>query len=143
MTRIFSHPKELLDAIGETVGPSEWMAVEQGRIDQFADATDDHQWIHVDPEKASDGPFGTCIAHGFLTLSLVNKFLPQIIEVQNTTMGVNYGCDKVRFPNTVKVGQKIRGIGEVVVLAGINNRTRHSDQRADPGARDAVPNRDA
>jgi acyl dehydratase len=114
MSRVFTHPKELLNAAGETLGPSEWVAIEQERINQFADATDDHQWIHVDPEKAADGPFGACIAHGFLTLSLVNKFLPQLIEVRNTTMGVNYGCDKVRFPNTVKVNQRIRGAGEIL-----------------------------
>ncbi len=114
MSRVFAHPKNLLDAVGETLGPSDWLMVEQQRINQFADATDDHQWIHVDPGKAADGPFGACIAHGFLTLSLVNKFLPQLLEVHNTTMGVNYGCDKVRFPNTVKVNQRIRGVGEVL-----------------------------
>lgn len=114
MSRVFAHPKNLLDAVGDTLGPCDWVVVEQDRINQFADATDDHQWIHVDPEKAANGPFGACIAHGFLTLSLVNKFLPQLIEVQNTTMGVNYGCDKVRFPNTVKVNQRIRGVGEIL-----------------------------
>jgi len=114
MPRVFEHPKDLLAAIGDTLGPSDWMIVEQERIDQFADATDDHQWIHVDPERASEGPFGACIAHGYLTLSLVNKFLPQLVEVRGTTMGVNYGCDKVRFPNTVKAGQRIRGNGEVL-----------------------------
>ncbi|MCP5091705.1 MAG: MaoC family dehydratase [Gammaproteobacteria bacterium] len=114
MSRVFEHPKDLLDAVGETLGPTDWMTVEQDRINQFADATDDHQWIHVDPEKAADGPFGATIAHGFLTLSLVNKFLPKLFEVQNTTMGVNYGCDKVRFPNTVKVNQQIRGRGEIL-----------------------------
>jgi len=114
MSRIFEHPKDLLDAVGETLGPTDWMIVEQERINQFADATDDHQWIHVDPGKAADGPFGACIAHGYLTLSLVNKFLPKLIEVRNTTMGVNYGCDKVRFPNTVKVNQRIRGRGEIL-----------------------------
>ncbi len=114
MSRVFEHPKDLLDAVGETLGPTDWMTVEQDRINQFADATDDHQWIHVDPEKAADGPFGATIAHGFLTLSLVNKFLPNLFEVRNTTMGVNYGCDKVRFPNTVKVNQQIRGSGEIL-----------------------------
>jgi len=114
MTRVFSHPEDLLSAVGDTLGPSEWTTIKQERIDQFADATDDHQWIHVDSEKAATGPFGACIAHGFLTLSLVNKFMPQLIEVQNTTMGVNYGCEKVRFPNTVKVGQRIRGGGEIL-----------------------------
>ena len=103
-------------AVGETLGPTEWITVEQDRIDRFADATDDHQWIHVDPDRAKDGPFGACIAHGYLTLSLVNKFLPELIEVQNTTMGVNYGCDKVRFPNTVKSGQRIHGTGKILAV---------------------------
>lgn len=114
MARIFDHPLNLLTAEGETLGPSDWMTVTQQRIDQFADATDDHQWIHVDPERAAAGPFGACIAHGYLTLSLVNKFLPQLMTVDNITMGVNYGCEKVRFPNTVKAGQAIRGSGEVI-----------------------------
>jgi acyl dehydratase len=114
MTRVFDHPRDLLDAVGETLGPSDWTEIQQERIDQFAEATEDHQWIHVDPDRAAQGPFGACIAHGYLTLSLVNKFLPQIIAVKNTTMGVNYGCEKVRFPNTVKVGSRIRGAGEIV-----------------------------
>jgi acyl dehydratase len=88
--------------------------MEQGRIDTFADATGDHQWIHVNPEKAAQGPFGACIAHGYLTLSLANKFLPELMQVENVSMGVNYGCDKVRFPSSVKVGQRIRGVGEIV-----------------------------
>ena len=116
MTRIFDHPRALLDAVGESLGPGEWMTIEQERINQFADATDDHQWIHVDPERAANGPFGACIAHGYLTLSLVNKFLPKLIEVRNTTMGVNYGCNKIRFPNTVTVGGRIRGRGEVLAV---------------------------
>ena len=114
MSRVFAHPKDLVGSVGETLGPSEWTTIKQERIDQFADATDDHQWIHVDPDKTARGPFGACIAHGYLTLSLVNKFLPQLIEVQGTTMGVNYGCEKVRFPNTVKVNQRIRGSGEIL-----------------------------
>ncbi|TAM33041.1 MAG: MaoC family dehydratase, partial [Nevskiaceae bacterium] len=80
-----------------------------------ADATDDHQWIHVDAVKAKDGPFGAPIAHGYLTLSLAARFLPQLIEVK-MKMGVNYGCDKVRFPAPVKVGQRIRGKGEIVAV---------------------------
>ena len=88
--------------------------IEQGRIDQFAEATGDHQWIHVDPERAKDGPYGTTIAHGYLTLSLVNLFLPQLMEVRNVSMGVNYGMDKTRFPAAVPVGSRIRGSGEVV-----------------------------
>jgi len=114
MTTVFKTPAELLDAVGKQLGQSDWVKIDQDRINLFADATDDHQWIHVDPEKAKDGPFGSCIAHGYLTLSLVNRFLPQIIDVQGISMGVNYGCDKIRFPAPVPVGSKIRGSGEVI-----------------------------
>ncbi len=116
MSREFAHPREFLDAVGETLGPSDWTEVQQARIDQFADATEDHQWIHVDPARAAAGPFGTTIAHGYLTLSLVNKFLPQMVVVNNTTMGINYGCDRVRFPNTVKAGSRVRGHGEIITV---------------------------
>lgn len=114
MTRVFSTPSALLDAVGEQLGASDWLTIDQARIDLFADATDDHQWIHVDPERAKDGPFGACIAHGYLTLSLVNVFLPQIIDVQGISMGVNVGCDKVRFPQPVTVGSRVRGVGELL-----------------------------
>lgn len=110
----FENPRKLLEAVGTDLGASEWIEIAQERIDQFADATGDHQWIHVDPERAKAGPFGTTIAHGYLTMSLVNLFLPQILEVQNVSMGVNYGADKLRFPATVPVGSKIRGRGELV-----------------------------
>lgn len=99
---------------GEQLGVSEWLEIDQDRINLFADATGDHQWIHVDPVKAKEGPFGKCIAHGYLTLSLVNLFLPQIIDVQGISMGVNYGMDKVRFPAPVPVGSRVRGSGELV-----------------------------
>jgi len=114
MTTIFSQPQELLENVGKSLGETEWMTIEQDRIDLFADATGDHQWIHVDPVKAKDGPFGACIAHGYLTLSLVNYFLPQLIDVQGISMGVNVGLDRVRFPSPVTVGSKIRGRGEIV-----------------------------
>jgi acyl dehydratase len=114
MTTIFKHPSELLEAVGNQLGKSEWLHIDQDRINLFADATGDHQWIHVDPEKAKDGPFGACIAHGYLTLSLVNLFLPQIVDVQGISMGVNVGCGKIRFPSPVKVNSNIRGSGEVV-----------------------------
>lgn len=114
MPTIFEKPEDLKDAIGKKLGESEWLAIEQDRINTFADATGDHQWIHVDPERAADGPFGACIAHGYLTLSLVNMFLPQIVEVRGTRMGVNYGTDKVRFPSPVTVGSRVRGSGELV-----------------------------
>lgn len=114
MTTVFKTPNELLGAVGQQLGESEWVEIDQPRIDMFADATGDHQWIHVDPEKAKDGPFGATIAHGYLTLSLVNLFLPQIVDVQGIKMGVNVGCGKVRFPSPVKVNSRVRGRGEVV-----------------------------
>lgn len=114
MTTVFNHPNELLTAEGQQLGVSEWLTIEQDRINLFANATGDHQWIHVDPEKAKSGPYGATIAHGYLTLSLVNLFLPQIVDVRGISMGVNYGCDKVRFPSAVKVGSRVRGRGEVV-----------------------------
>ena len=114
MTTVFKHPSELLDNVGKQLGASDWLTVDQERINMFADATGDHQWIHVDPVKAKDGPFGACIAHGYLSLSLVNMFLPQIVDVQGIKMGVNYGCDKVRFPAPVPVGSRLRGVGELI-----------------------------
>jgi acyl dehydratase len=114
MTTIYSSPSKLLEAVGQDLGSTDWLEIDQHRIDQFADATGDHQWIHVDPERASAGPFGATIAHGYLTLSLANLFLPQLMEVQNVSMGVNYGCEKVRFPAPVLVGSRVRGSGEVL-----------------------------
>lgn len=114
MATVFKTPADLKSAVGQHLGYSEWLAITQERINQFADATGDHQWIHVDPVRAKDGPFGACIAHGYLTLSLVNMFLPQIVEVRGIRMGVNYGVDKVRFPAPVRVGARIRGGGELI-----------------------------
>jgi acyl dehydratase len=111
---VFESADALLAAVGRDLGVTEWMTVTQERVNTFADATDDHQWIHVDPVKAKDGPFGACVAHGYLTLSLAARFMPQLIEVRNMKMGVNYGCDKVRFPAPVRVGARIRGRGELV-----------------------------
>jgi len=111
---IFKSPAELKDALGQSYGPTEWLSIEQSRIDMFADATGDHQWIHVDTEKAKKGPFGATIAHGFLTLSLINYFLPQLIEVRGISMGINYGLNKIRFPNTVTAGSRIRAKGELI-----------------------------
>ena len=114
MPTIFDHPKDLLEAVGRDLGTSDWITVEQDRIDTFADATGDHQWIHVDPERAKDGPFGSTIAHGYLTMALVNKFLPEIVEVHGISMGVNYGADRLRFPAPVPVGARIRGRAELI-----------------------------
>jgi acyl dehydratase len=114
MPSVFETPAALEKAVGQRLGESAWLEVTQDRVDLFADATDDHQWIHVDPERARGGPFGAPIAHGYLTLSLVSRFLPEIVEVKGISMGVNYGVDRVRFPAPVKVGARIRGVGELL-----------------------------
>jgi len=94
--------------VGQELGPSSWLEVTQDRVNAFAEATDDHQWIHVDVERAAQGPFGGTIAHGYLTLSLVIPFFSELLAVDGIKMGVNYGLDKVRFPSPVRVGSKIR-----------------------------------
>ncbi|MFC9978429.1 MaoC family dehydratase [Gordonia sp. NPDC127522] len=109
----------LRDAVGASIGPTGWLAIEQPRIDGFADATGDHQWIHVDTTRAASSPFGSTIAHGYLTLSLCNLFLPQMLNVENVSMGVNYGVDKVRFPAPVRVGSRLRGRGEILDCADV------------------------
>jgi acyl dehydratase len=93
---------------GLELGPSKWLEITQDRIDRFADATDDHQWIHVDPERAAQGPFGTTIAHGYLTLSLLVPFSYELLAVEGTRMGINYGVNRVRFPAPVPVGSRLR-----------------------------------
>jgi acyl dehydratase len=115
----FDSPAALRDAIGKTLGPSAWLTIDQARIDLFADATDDHQWIHVDVERAKQGPFGAPIAHGYLTLSLLSHFLPQLLAVPTARMGVNYGCNKVRFPAPVPVGSRIRASGEITSVEDV------------------------
>lgn len=107
-------------AVGTHLGYSEWLEIDQARVDLFADATGDHQWIHTDPERASKGPFGAPIAHGYLTLSLSNLFLPQIMVVEGVSAGVNYGTDTVRFPSPVRVGDWIRGGAELVEATEVN-----------------------
>ncbi|MCY0925219.1 MaoC family dehydratase [Streptomyces sp. H27-H1] len=119
--RIFTSAEELTAGIGAPLGPSEWLEVDQKRIDLFADATGDHQWIHVDPRRAADGPFGSTIAHGYLTLSLLPSLVPQIMRVEGMRMGINYGVNKVRFPAPVPVGSRLRAtvlITEVVEAGG-------------------------
>lgn len=116
---VFDSVASVLAAIGQPLGETAWMPIMQERIQQFADATGDQQWIHVDPERARTGPFGACVAHGFLTLSLANLFLPQLVRYEGLRMGVNYGCDKVRFPAPVRVGSNIRGSGEVVAASPV------------------------
>ena len=107
--RSFATLAELQPLVGQVLGASEWIEVTQERIALFADATGDHQWIHLDRERAAAGPFGTTIAHGFLTLSLLPEMSASAMEVQNTRMGVNYGLNKVRFPAPVPSGSRLRG----------------------------------
>ncbi|MFF1733050.1 MaoC family dehydratase [Streptomyces sp. NPDC058247] len=114
MTKVFSSPAALAAAAGTHVGTGEWLSVDQQRIDRFADATGDHQWIHVDPERAASGPFGATIAHGYLTLSLLPTLVKQVYRTEGVTMAVNYGLNKVRFIKPVRVGSKIRASVDIV-----------------------------
>ena len=109
---------DLKELVGSGLGSSKWIEVDQQRIDTFADATDDHQWIHVDPDRAKDGPFGGTIAHGYLTLSLVIPLWTEILEVTSVTTKVNYGLGKVRFPAPVPAGSKVRANA---TLAGLED----------------------
>jgi len=115
--RIFASLDELAAAKGEHLGHGEWHTVTQEQVDQFADATGDHQWIHVDTEKAAAGPFGATIAHGYLTLSLIPFLGKEILRVEGISMGINYGLGKVRFPSVVPVGSRIRAGVELIDLA--------------------------
>lgn len=99
---------ELSQLVGQHLGWSGWHDIDQQRVNLFADATGDHQWIHVDPQRAASGPFGGAIAHGYLTLSLAPVLLSEVVTVTGITFGVNYGCNKVRFPAPVRVGSKLR-----------------------------------
>jgi acyl dehydratase len=107
--RAFETLNELQQLVGQAIGTSEWFSVEQAQIDAFAEATGDHQWIHVDPVRAAAGPFGATVAHGFLTLSLLPRMAAAAFEVLDVRMGVNYGLNRVRFPAPVPVGSRLRG----------------------------------
>ena len=109
----FSGLDEFGAAEGSQLGPTDWLEVTQERVNLFADATDDHQWIHVDPERAANGPFGGRIAHGLLTLSLLPHFTHQLYTVDNVAMAINYGYNKVRFITPVRVGSKVRARAEI------------------------------
>ncbi|MYV99966.1 MaoC family dehydratase [Streptomyces sp. SID3343] len=128
--RVFENVTEVFAAKGEPLGTSEWLTVTQDRIDTFADATGDHQWIHVDAERAKDGPFGTTIAHGYLTLSLIPVLAADLFTVRGVRMGVNYGTEKVRFPAPVPADARVRDtavlIDVVETAAGVRLTVRHT-----------------
>ncbi|MDQ2485772.1 MaoC family dehydratase [Pseudomonas putida] len=109
MSTRFSSAEQMLKAQGLDLGVTDWLQLTQARVNLFAEATGDQQWIHVDPERAANGPFD-----GYLTLALANLFMPQLMSIDNMAMGVNYGTDRVRFPAVVKVGARVRGRGQVV-----------------------------
>ena len=122
--RVFTGLDEIRAAEGSVLGTSDWLTIDQDRIDRFADATGDHQWIHVDVEKAKAGPFGGPIAHGYLTLSLVIPLFNELLKVDGVKMGVNYGLEKVRFPHPVPVGSKIRLNAKVVSVEDVPGGTQ-------------------
>ncbi|MGV0741845.1 MaoC family dehydratase [Mycolicibacterium sp. XJ870] len=118
--KVFNGLDELAAATGSELGPTDWMEISQERVNLFADATDDHQWIHVDPDKAAGGPFGGTIAHGLLTLSLLPHFTHQLYRVDNITMAINYGYNKVRFITPVRVGAKVRARAQIADVAKLD-----------------------
>ena len=126
---------------GTDLGYTDWLEVTQDRVNLFADAVDDHQWIHVDPQRAASGPFGAPIAHGFLSLSLATKFWTDLLDVEGVTTTVNYGLDKVRFISPVKVGARVRMtavIAEVAEVAGGYQLTVDQTIEIEGGSKPAV-----
>lgn len=118
-TAVISSSQKLVSCIDQELEPSEWHEVDQSRIDRFADATGDHQWIHVDPRRAAFGPFGTTIAQGYLTLSLLPLLMAEVIDFDGATMTVNYGLNKVRFPAPVPAGAQVRAIVTVTSVVDV------------------------
>jgi len=119
MAMAFNSPRELLGKEGTKLGVTDWITIDQKRVDGFAEVTEDRQWIHVDVERSKNGPFGTTIAHGYLTASLAAHFLPQLLHLTGFSMGVNVGVDKLRFLAPVKVGARLRAAGEIVSVEEI------------------------
>jgi acyl dehydratase len=111
---VYRSAREYQEAVGRTFGPTDWLTVDQHRIDLFAEATGDDQWIHVDAVRAAAGPFGGTIAHGYLSLSLVNYFLPQLVRAEGLRHGLNYGVDRVRFPAALRSGTRVRAHAEIL-----------------------------
>jgi acyl dehydratase len=121
MKRTFQTLAELAQLVGQEVAVSDWVTITQEQVNLFADATGDHQWIHVDVERAKQGPFGGPIAHGFLTLSLLPKLMESAIEIRESRMGVNYGLNKVRFTSPVPVGSRLRARAKLLAADLIDN----------------------
>jgi acyl dehydratase len=117
---VFNELAELTSAVGTDLGPTDWLVIDQARIDQFAQATNDHQWIHVDPHRAADGPYGGTIAHGLLTLSLLPHFMHQLYRVDNVAMAINYGFNKVRFITPVPVGSRLRALSKLTTITEVS-----------------------
>ncbi|MBW0017928.1 MAG: MaoC family dehydratase [Mycobacterium sp.] len=119
--RTFESVADLAGAVGDTIGQSDWVTVTQENVNMFADATGDHQWIHVDPERAAKGPFGTTIAHGYLTLSLLPRLMHQMYTVNGIKLAINYGLNKVRFPAPVPVGSRVRATSTLLGVDDVGN----------------------
>jgi acyl dehydratase len=119
--RTFTSAAELAAAKGEELGTSDWVTITQEAVNLFADATGDHQWIHVDPQRAAGGPFGTTIAHGFMTLSLLPALRHKMYTVQNVKLVINYGLNKVRFPSPVPVGSRVRATSTLADVADLGD----------------------
>ena len=119
MVVVVDKPADLLGMVGTMMGPTGWIKVEQDRVDGFAEVTGDHQWIHVDAERAKSGPFGGTIAHGYLTMSMTNLFLPELMEVRGFAHAVNVGLDRLRFLAPVVTGSRIRAVSEIVAAEEI------------------------
>jgi len=124
----FASLDELRAAVGNVAGTSDWLTVDQKRIDLFAEATGDHQWIHVDAEKAAAGPFGTTIAHGYLTLSLLPALFDGLYAIPGTRMGVNYGLNKVRFPAPVPAGSRVRATATLLSVEEVSGGVQLTSQ---------------
>ncbi|MDG4787523.1 MaoC family dehydratase [Micromonospora sp. WMMD1102] len=118
--RKFASLTELAGAVGEQLGPGPWHRIEQDRVNAFAEATGDHQWIHVDPERAAGGPYGGTVAHGFLTLSLLPVLVQDLYQVEGIRMGINYGLNRVRFPAPLLVGEAVRVSAELLQVEPVS-----------------------
>ncbi len=142
MTRHFTNAEQLTEAVGEHLGHSDWIPIDQARIDTFADATGDHQWIHINPERAASGPYGRTIAHGYLTLSLLPVMVASVVAYDGWAVKINYGSDKVRFPQPVPVGSRVRAGIELMAVtpvpAGIQVAVRSTVEVEGPGG-DVLP----